>query len=50
MSKEIIIFDTLCEFMNKHNVSCEEDVFQIDSVNLECVELVAEMCGIVLED
>lgn len=50
MSKETIIFDKLCEFMNEHNVSCEEDVFQRDSVNLECVELVAEMVGIVLED
>lgn len=50
MSKETIIFDKLCDFINRHNVSCPEDVHQRDSVNLECVELVADMVEIVMEE
>ena len=50
MSKEIIIFEKLCDFINEHDVSCPEDVHQIDSVNLECVDLVANMVEIIMEE
>lgn len=50
MNIERIIFEKLCEFINRHDVSCPEDVHQRDSVNLECVELVADMVEIVMEE
>lgn len=49
MNKEEIVFDRLCEFINDHDVNCVEDVYQRDSVNESCVELVAELVNIVLE-
>lgn len=50
MSKEIIIFEKLCEFINEHEIECVESVYQSDSVNLECVDLVANLVEIVLEE
>ena len=50
MSKEIIIFEMVCDFINKHDISCPEDVYQRDSVNLECVDLVADMVEIIMEE
>ena len=50
MSKDMLLFDKLCEFMNKHNISCGEDVVQRDSVNLACADFVAELVDIMLEE
>lgn len=50
MSKDIMIFEKLCDFINKHDVSCPEDVYQRDSVNFECVDLVANMVEIIMEE
>ena len=30
-------------FVRKHNVECGESVLQCDSVNIECVDFVAEL-------
>lgn len=37
----------LHEFIEEFDISCEEDVCQRDSVNEECVDLVAELVGII---
>lgn len=37
----------LHEFIEDFDISCEEDVYQRDSVNEECVDLVAELVGII---
>ena len=50
MSKETIIFEKLCEFIDEHKIECVESVYQRDSVNLECVDLVANLVEIVLEE
>ena len=50
MSKEELLFNAMCKFMNHHNVNCVEDVFQRDSVNEECVDLVGELVEIMLEE
>ena len=50
MSKETIIFEKLCEFINKHDIECVESVYQVDSINLECVDLVASIVEIVLQE
>ena len=50
MSKESIIFEKLCEFIDEHKIECVESVYQRDSVNLECVDLVAGMVEIILEE
>lgn len=50
MGKEMMIYDKLCEFMNEHHVSCPEDVVQRDSVNLACVDFVAELVEIMMEE
>lgn len=49
MSREETVFDRLLDFMNDYDISCVEDVFQRDSVNEACVDLVAELVNIVLE-
>lgn len=33
----------LHEFIEEHDITCVEDVYQRDSVNEECVDLVAEL-------
>lgn len=33
----------LHEFIENHDIDCVEDVYQRDSVNEECVDLVAEL-------
>lgn len=50
MDKATMLFDKVCQFMNKHNVSCVEDVFQRDSVNESCVDLVGELVEIMVEE
>lgn len=50
MEKETLIFDRLCEFMNEHNIECVEDVGQRDSVNEDCVDFVAELVELMLEE
>ena len=37
----------LHEFIEEFNISCAEDVCQRDSVNEECVDLVAELVEII---
>lgn len=49
MEKELLIFDRLCEFMNKHQIECVEDVYQRDSVKEDCVDFVAELVKLMLE-
>lgn len=50
MDKTTMLFEKVCQFMNEHDVSCVEDVFQRDSVNESCVDLVGELVEIVLEE
>lgn len=49
MSKEMMIYDKVCEFMNEHAIGAVEDVFQRDSVNVDCADLVAELVRIMME-
>lgn len=49
MSKEEAVFDKLCDFISGHNIDCVEGIYQRDSVNESCVDLVAELVNIVLE-
>lgn len=37
----------LHEFIDDNDISCAEDVYQCDSVNLQCVDLVAELVEII---
>lgn len=48
MSKETLLFEKMCEFMNGHHIDCVEDVFQRDSVNESCVDLVGELVEIMI--
>ena len=50
MAKETLIFDRLCEFMNKNHIECVEDIYQRDSVNEYCVDFVAELVELMLEE
>ena len=50
MDKATMLFDKVCQFMNEHNVSCVEDVFQRDSVNESCADLVGELVEIMVEE
>lgn len=50
MDKATMLFDRVYQFMNEHDVSCVEDVFQRDSVNESCVDLVGELVEIMLEE
>ncbi len=36
-------------FIEEHNITCVEDVYQHDSINEECVDLVAELVEMILE-
>lgn len=38
----------LREFIEEHDITCEEDVYQRDSVNEECVDLVAELVNAIV--
>ena len=38
----------LHKFIEEHEVECVEEVFQRDSVNEDCVDLVANMVGALL--
>ena len=40
----------LHEFIEKFDISCAEDVYQRDSVNEECVDLVAELVEILKKE
>jgi len=50
MDKEAMIYNKLCNFIDKYRISCSEDVVQRDSVNLECSDFVAELVAIMLEE
>lgn len=50
MSKEMLIFDSLCEFMNEHNIQCVEDVILEDSIKEDCVYFVAKLVMWMLEE
>ena len=50
MDKATMLFDKMCEFMNTYHVDCVEDVFQRDTVNEACVDLVGELVEILLEE
>ena len=39
----------LNEFIEEHDITCSEDVYQRDSVNEECVDLVAELVNALLD-
>lgn len=39
----------LHDFIEEHNITCVEDVYQRDSINEECVDLVAELVEKILE-
>ena len=49
-NKEKRIYEKMCEFMKQFSVDCVEAVFQRDSVNEACVDLVGELVEIMLED
>lgn len=36
-------------FIEEHNITCVEAVYQCDSINEECVDLVAELVEKILE-
>lgn len=50
MDKPTIIFDEICTFMNEHEINSVEDIYQRDSVNESCVDLVATLVGLLLEE
>ena len=39
----------LHSFIEEHEISCVEDVYQCDSVNEDCVDFVAELVELMLE-
>lgn len=39
----------LHSFIEEHEISCAEDVYQRDSVNEDCVDFVAELVELILE-
>ena len=45
----IMLYNEVCFFISEHDISCVEDVHQRDSVNEDCVDLVAELVAIILE-
>lgn len=38
----------LQSFIEEHEITCVEDIYQRDSVNEACVDLVAELVGTIL--
>lgn len=50
MDKATMLFNKVYQFMNRHDITCAEDVFQRDSVSESCVDLVAELVEILLEE
>lgn len=50
MDKATMLFDKMCQFMNRHDINCVETVYQCDLVNESCVDLVAELVEIMLEE
>lgn len=46
--REEMALTKLNEFIETHNVTCVEDIYQRDSVNEDCVDLVAEMVEAIL--
>lgn len=49
MNKKDEIFNKLQQFMKDFDIDCVETVYQYDSVNDECVDLVAELVEIMLK-
>jgi len=50
MDKPTLLFDEVCDFINKHNISCIEDVYQRETVADNCIDLVAELVEIILSE
>ena len=49
MNKKDEIFNKLQQFMKDFDIDCVETVYQCDSANEECVDLVAEFVEIMLK-
>ena len=49
MRKQDEVYNKLSSFIEKYDITCVEDVYQQDSVNEECVDLVAELVEIMLK-
>ncbi len=47
VSKIVAVKQLLDLFVSKHDVDCGESVTQIDSVNEDCVDFVAELIDLV---
>ena len=50
MTVEDRLLHAVCSYIDAHNITCAEDVFQNDSANEACVNLTAKLVEIVLED
>jgi len=50
MDKETLLLSKVGAFITNHHIDCVEDVYQRDSVNESCVNLVAELVEIMLEE
>ena len=50
MGKSERIYETILDFINIYSIDCVEDVYQRDSVNESCVDLVAELVRNILEE
>ena len=46
-SKIVAVKQWLDMFVSKHDVDCGESVVQSDSVNLDCIDFVAELIDLV---
>ena len=47
LNKDKQVLTKLNEFIEDNNISCKEDISQIDSINEQCVDLVAELVEII---
>ena len=50
LNKDKQALTKLNEFIEDNNISCKEDISQIDSINEQCVDLVAELVEIIKGD
>lgn len=50
LNKDKQVLTKLNEFIEDNNISCKEDISQIDSINEQCVDLVAELVEIIKGD
>lgn len=45
MEKELV--DTIREFIEEHDITCPETIFQSDNISLESLNLIETLCEIV---